>query len=275
MKWLYEPIIGRALLFVLRALLFVLFGCAVSRHPSGTHPHPSGQEHIRIHQDRNTSTSIRNIKRNISPPPMDKSIFNRKVIPMFAGSLLIATLGVFIGFFIPPILFIPIVIAEFVILIATLFLRRKGGFPKSLLYTFVLLTGITTAPIVYWAGLVGGPSIVLQALGLTTLVFGGLAAYVYKTGKDFRSIGVFLMFMLFGLIIASLINIFVGNGLFGIIIDAAVLLIFLGFVMYDMSMILRNYQDSQVTDAVLALYLDFLNIFIRILQLLVLSKRND
>ncbi|PIZ53602.1 BAX inhibitor (BI)-1/YccA family protein, partial [Candidatus Woesearchaeota archaeon CG_4_10_14_0_2_um_filter_57_5] len=164
---------------------------------------------------------------------------------------------------------------EFVILIATLFLRRKGGFPKSLLYTFVLLTGITTAPIVYWAGLVGGPSIVLQALGLTTLVFGGLAAYVYKTGKDFRSIGVFLMFMLFGLIIASLINIFVGNGLFGIIIDAAVLLIFLGFVMYDMSMILRNYQDSQVTDAVLALYLDFLNIFIRILQLLVLSKRND
>ncbi|OIO66501.1 hypothetical protein AUJ68_00645 [Candidatus Woesearchaeota archaeon CG1_02_57_44] len=206
---------------------------------------------------------------------MDKSIFNRKVIPMFAGSLLIATLGVFIGFFIPPILFIPIVIAEFVILIATLFLRRKGGFPKSLLYTFVLLTGITTAPIVYWAGLVGGPSIVLQALGLTTLVFGGLAAYVYKTGKDFRSIGVFLMFMLFGLIIASLINIFVGNGLFGIIIDAAVLLIFLGFVMYDMSMILRNYQDSQVTDAVLALYLDFLNIFIRILQLLVLSKRND
>ncbi|MFH8092771.1 MAG: Bax inhibitor-1 family protein, partial [Candidatus Aenigmatarchaeota archaeon] len=49
----------------------------------------------------------------------------------------------------------------------------------------------------------------------------------------------------------------------------------LGFVLYDMSTILRNYPDEYVTDAVLALYLDFLNIFIRILELLVMSKKRE
>lgn len=207
---------------------------------------------------------------------MRKETFNTKVIPMFVLSLLIATLGVFVGFFIPPVLFLPIVIAEFVILIVTFFMRRKGkGFPTWLMLLFVLLTGITTTPIVMWAGLEGGSSIILEALGITTVVFGSLAAYVYYTGRDFRSWGTFLTFALLGLILASLVNIFLGNDLFGIIIDFGVLLIFLGFVMYDMSRILRDYDDTQVSDAVLALYLDFLNIFIRILQLLVFSRRRD
>ncbi len=205
---------------------------------------------------------------------MQKETFNKKVIPMFVLSLLIATIGVGTGFFIPPILFIPIVIAEFVILIATFFLRNKG-FPKWLLFLFVFLTGITTAPIVAWAGLEGGLEIILEALGITTIVFASLAGYVYFTNKDFRSIGTFLTFALLGLILASLINIFLKNDLFGIIIDVAVLLVFLGFVMYDMSKILRDYSDKQITEAVLSLYLDFLNIFIRILQLLVESKRRD
>lgn len=204
---------------------------------------------------------------------MEKEIFNKKVLPLFVGTLLLATLGVLVGFFIPPVLFIPIVIAEFVILIATFFMRKKGGMPMWMLTLFVFLTGITTAPIVYWAGLAGGSQIILEALGITTLVFGSLAGYVYITGKDFRSIGTFLMFALIGLIIASIVNIFLKQTLFGIIIDMAVLLIFLGFVLYDMSKILRDYNNSRVTDAVLSLYLDFLNIFIRILQLLVLSKK--
>jgi len=205
---------------------------------------------------------------------MKKEIFNKKVIPAFVLSLLIATVGVGLGFFIPPILYIPIIIAEFAILVATYFLRNKG-FPSWLLFLFVFLTGITTAPIVYFAGLEGGSFIILEALGITTIVFGSLSAYVYFTNKDFRSIGTFLMFALLGLIIASLINLLLKNDLFSIIIDFAVLLVFLGFVMYDMSRILRDYSDNNVNEAVLALYLDFLNIFIRILELLVTSKRRE
>jgi FtsH-binding integral membrane protein len=205
---------------------------------------------------------------------MQKETFNKKVIPLFVLSLLIATIGVGTGFFIPPILYIPIIIAEFVILVATFFLRNKG-FPTWLLLLFVFLTGITTTPIVYLAGLEGGTMIIFEALGITTLVFGSLSAYVYFTNKDFRSWGTFLTFSLLGLIIASLINIFLRNNLFGLIIDVAVLLIFLGFVMYDMSRILRDYTDNHVNEAVLALYLDFLNIFIRILELLIASKRKE
>jgi FtsH-binding integral membrane protein len=142
-----------------------------------------------------------------------------------------------------------------------------------MLLLFTLLTGITTAPIVYWAGVQGGTQIIFEALALTTVVFGSLAGYVYFTGRDFRSMGTFLFFSLLGLILASLVNLFLNQPLFSVIIDVAVLLVFLGFVLYDMSKILRDYADDQVTDAVLALYLDFLNIFIRILELLILSKR--
>jgi FtsH-binding integral membrane protein len=204
---------------------------------------------------------------------MDRETFNTKVIPLFVVSLLIATVGVLLGFIIPPVLFIPVVIAEFLILLAAFFFRRRVGIPLWMLLLFTLLTGITTAPIVYWAGVQGGTQIIFEALALTTVVFGSLAGYVYFTGRDFRSMGTFLFFSLFGLILASLVNLFLNQPLFSVIIDVAVLLVFLGFVLYDMSKILRDYADDQVTDAVLALYLDFLNIFIRILELLILSKR--
>ncbi|HUV02546.1 MAG TPA: Bax inhibitor-1 family protein [Desulfobacteria bacterium] len=204
---------------------------------------------------------------------MDRETFNTKVIPLFVVSLLIATVGVLLGFIIPPVLFIPVVIAEFLILLAAFFFRRRVGIPLWMLLLFTLLTGITTAPIVYWAGVQGGTQIIFEALALTTVVFGSLAGYVYFTGRDFRSMGTFLFFALFGLILASLVNIFLNQPLFSVIIDVAVLLVFLGFVLYDMSKILRDYSEDQVTDAVLALYLDFLNIFIRILELLILSKR--
>jgi FtsH-binding integral membrane protein len=204
---------------------------------------------------------------------MDRETFNTKVIPLFVVSLLIATVGVFLGFIIPPVLFIPVVIAEFLILLAAFFFRRRVGIPLWMLLLFTLLTGITTAPIVYWAGVQGGTQIIFEAFALTTVVFGSLAGYVYFTGRDFRSMGTFLFFSLLGLILASLVNLFLNQPLFSVIIDVAVLLVFLGFVLYDMSKILRDYADDQVTDAVLALYLDFLNIFIRILELLILSKR--
>jgi FtsH-binding integral membrane protein len=204
---------------------------------------------------------------------MDRETFNTKVIPLFVVSLLIATVGVLLGFIIPPVLFIPVVIAEFLILLAAFFFRRRVGIPLWMLLLFTLLTGITTAPIVYWAGVQGGTQIIFEALALTTVVFGSLAGYVYFTGRDFRSMGTFLFFSLLGLILASLVNLFLNQPLFSVIIDVAVLLVFLGFVLYDMSKILRDYADDQVTDAVLALYLDFLNIFIRILELLILSKR--
>lgn len=206
---------------------------------------------------------------------MKKETFNKKVIPMFVLSLFLATIGVGVGLFIPPALFLPIAILEIVILIATFLLRKKGAFPTWVLFLFVIMTGITTAPIVVWAGFEGGSSIILEALGITTLVFGSLAGYVYYTNKDFRSIGTFLTFALLGLIIASLVNLFLKQTVLDIVIDFAVLLVFLGFVLYDMSRIIRDYPDKYVTDAVLALYLDFLNIFIRILEILVFSRKKD
>ncbi|NOX71694.1 MAG: Bax inhibitor-1/YccA family protein [Candidatus Micrarchaeota archaeon] len=206
---------------------------------------------------------------------MDREIFNRKVIPLFALTLMITAIGTFIGFMMPPILYIPVVIAEFVVLIIAVFARRKGDIRRSLLFAFSVLSGITLAPIIYWAvGTTGDIMIVAEALAITAGVFYALAFYVWRTNKDFTSIGSFLFFALIGAIIASVINIFIGGSVFGIIIDVAVLLIFMGFVLYDMSTIIRKYPNNAVNGAVLSLYIDFINIFVRILELLVWSRRD-
>jgi len=204
---------------------------------------------------------------------MHKDVFNKQVIPLFVLSLIVATVGVLVGFYVPPILFLPIVIAEFILLFMTFAFKKKKHVSKAILFGFVFLSGITTTPIVAWAQVAGGAALIFEALAITTISFAALAGYVYTTGKDFRSWGSFLMASLIGLIIASVFNIFMGNSLIDLFIDVGVLVIFLGFVMYDMSRILRNYSDNDVVDAVLALYLDFINIFVRVLQLL--GSRRD
>ncbi len=205
---------------------------------------------------------------------MKQTTFQEKVLPLFFLSLVIASVGAYVGLFVPPVLYLPIVIAEFIILIATMFLRRRGNVGMWLVFLFVFLTGVTTTPILVWAEYTGGMQIIFQALGITSVVFGALSGYVYYTKKDFRSWGMFLTFALIGLILASVVNIFIRNDPFSIFIDVAVLLVFLGFVMYDVSKIMRDYGDGDVDIAVLSLYLDFLNIFIRILKLLALRKRD-
>jgi hypothetical protein len=84
-------------------------------------------------------------------------------------SLFVATVGVLLGFVIPLVLFIPIVIAEFVILLAAFLIRARAGIPLSMLLLFTLLTGITTTPIVYWAGVQGGGQIIFQAIAIRIL----------------------------------------------------------------------------------------------------------
>ena len=103
----------------------------------------------------------------------------------------------------------------------------------------------------------------------TTGAFAGLSLFGYTTKKDLSGFGTFLIMGVIGLIIASVINIFLGSGIFGMAISFIGVLIFAGLTAYDTQRLKREYMVLRGTDfagkavilGALSLYLDFINMF--------------
>jgi FtsH-binding integral membrane protein len=133
---------------------------------------------------------------------------------------------------------------------------------------FAALMGLSFATIfvIYTIG-----SIVSAFMGAAVL-FGTLSFYGYFTKKNLESWGSFLFVGLIAIIIASIINIFVGSSVGAIVISALAIIIFLGLTAYDtqrireMVSVERESGSAEVMGA-LSLYLNFINIFLSLLQL--------
>jgi hypothetical protein len=117
-------------------------------------------------------------------------------------------------------------------------------------------------------------SIVLALAG-TTVSFGALAFYGYFTKKDLSGFGPFLFAGVIGLIVASIVNMFVASTALQMTLNVLCILIFLGLTAYDMNRI-RDMFWSASSDEIrrmqwfgaLSLYINFINIFTSLLQLL-------
>ena len=173
-----------------------------------------------------------------------------------------------------------IIIAELVVVIAFSALRRKVSplVAKILFLTYAALSGLTLSSIflVYKIDSIG------MVFLSSAIMFGLLALYGYTTKTDLTSFGKLLLFGLIAVIIMSIINIFVGNGTFGIIISIVSVVIFLGLTAWDMQKLksIYNYYSSDENElakftiyGALDLYLDFINIFLQLLSLF--GKRRD
>ena len=111
---------------------------------------------------------------------------------------------------------------------------------------------------------------------ITATAFGGLSLVGYTTKKDLTGMGSFLLVGLFGLIIASIVNIFLMNSMMSFIISVLGVLIFAGLIAYDTQRLKMTYYDlagDQTAMGVatnygaLSLYLDFINLFMFLLRL--------
>lgn len=107
---------------------------------------------------------------------------------------------------------------------------------------------------------------------ISSLLFLIFAILGYVTKLDLTSVGTFLLMALIGIVICSIINIFVGNGTFEIVICSISILIFLGFTAYDVNKIKQLQdiypdEDSLAIVGALELYLDFINIFLDLLRI--------
>ena len=140
-------------------------------------------------------------------------------------------------------------------------------------YTFAAVMGLSLA----WIFKVFTGVSIAQTFLVTSIAFAGLSLYGYVTKRDLSGMGTFLMMGLIGLIVASIVNIFLGSGALAFAISAIGLLIFAGLTAFDTQRIKTDYiAHAQAMDqewlaksaimGALNLYLNFINMFMFLLQ---------
>ncbi len=117
-------------------------------------------------------------------------------------------------------------------------------------------------------------SIVLALFG-TTVSFGALAFWGYFTKRDLSGWGPFLFAGVIGIVIASLVGVFIQSSALQMTVNVLAILIFLGLTAYDMNRIRDMFWNASASDVArwqwfgaLSLYINFINIFVSMLQLL-------
>src|SRR5215213_9396755 len=204
--------------------------------------------------------------------------FVRKVYALFFAATLFAIGGVVAGLSFEPLLMFAYG-HPWVMLFAMLggvmgaqAVRHVPGVNLAALFGFTTLTGVVISPLIAIIRQVN-PGSILAAGVLTVGIFGGLTAYVFVSKKDFSFMRGMLMSGLIVLILAGVVNIFLGASALGFAVAAATLLLFSGFVLYDTSNIIRRYPTNEYVAGALDLYLDAFNIFLALLRILNAGRR--
>ena len=152
---------------------------------------------------------------------------------------------------------------------------RKADTSAGIFWVFAF-TGMEGASLGYilnhYVGMANGPTLIMQALGLTSVIFIALSMYALTTKKDFSFMGGFLFAGLIVVVVASLINMFIGNSVVFMALNAGIALLMTGFILFDTSRIVNGGETNYIR-ATISLYLDFLNLFIALLNLL--GMNND
>ena len=202
-------------------------------------------------------------------------MFLAVVISMLTAALVSSSAGLMAFFFTGFMKWIVILSPLVAILALSFGLERLNKSQAQLvLYGFSALMGLSFATIfvIYTIG-----SIVSAFMG-AAVIFGTMSLYGYFTKRDLTRMGQFLFIGLIGIIIASVINLFIGSGVGAMVISALAVIIFTGLTAYDTQRIrqivtVSNNEGKEEIIGALSLYLNFINIFLSLLQLF--GNRND
>ena len=140
------------------------------------------------------------------------------------------------------------------------------GLPAIFAFTGVM--GAALGPLLnIYLATPNGPSLVLQSLGGTALIFFGLSAYALQSKRDFSFMRGFLLAGLLVAIVAMIANIFLAIPALSLTISTAVVLIMSGLILFDTSRIVRGGETNYIR-ATVGLYLNIFNVFVHLLHLL-------
>lgn len=153
---------------------------------------------------------------------------------------------------------------------------RNSAWGVPALFGFTFIAGLMLAPILTVAlGFRNGGQLVGLAGGMTAVIFFAMAGLATVSKRDFSFLGKFLFVGLVILIVASLANLFFQVPALSVTISAVAVLIFSLYLLHDVSNIVRGGETNYIT-ATLNLFLDVYNIFISLLNiLLIFSGQRD
>lgn len=169
---------------------------------------------------------------------------------------------------------LPLIAVQFGIVLGLSFLAdRINSVVAGLLFMlYAGITGLTFSSLLLGYGLATVTTAFLTAAG----AFAGMSAVGYFIKQDLSGMGRFFLFALIGLVVSMFVNMFLGNGMFDLMISSVGVLLFAGLTVYDTQklkeMALAGIEGEAAERAAvhgaLALYLDFINLFLFILRLL-------
>lgn len=152
--------------------------------------------------------------------------------------------------------------------------RLSAAAAQLVFYVFAGVMGLSIS----WIFIAFTGQSIIQVFLITSIAFAGLSLYGYTTKRDLGPIGTFLMMGLIGLIVASIVNIFLASSALAFAVSVIGVLLFAGLTAYDTQNIKNTYlQMAHSGDqewlgkaaimGALSLYLDFINMFMMLLQL--------
>jgi uncharacterized protein len=169
-----------------------------------------------------------------------------------------------------------IIFAPLVMIFAMTWIMQKAtyGEARAMLHIFAALMGLSMSTIfvIYTTA-----SIVSAFFGAAVL-FGTMSMWGYFTKKSMEGWGSFLLVGLIAVVITSIVNVFIGSSTLAMVVSAVAIIVFLGLTAYDTQRIRQEVSvmepDSKAEIlGALSLYMNFINIFISLLQLF--GARND
>ncbi|MFD2647742.1 Bax inhibitor-1/YccA family protein [Devosia albogilva] len=149
--------------------------------------------------------------------------------------------------------------------------KLSVGAAQAVFWAFAAVMGLSLSSIF----LVYTGASIAKVFFITAALFGSMSLYGYTTKRDLTSMGTFLFMGLIGIIIASIVNIFLGSGPLDFAISVVGVLVFTGLTAWDTQKIKESYADHFGADVLaknaimgaLSLYLDFINLFLMLLRL--------
>src|SRR5438067_11052651 len=192
-----------------------------------------------------------------------------KVLGLLGFAFLFTAGGAVIGRSLGPGAFLLSIVGSFATVIALQFLRDRSPLNLALLYGFATFEGMALGLILeaYVAQGLGGA--VFNATATTAAVTLAARAYGYTTKRDLSGLGGVLLVGLIGVVVASVVGIFVQLPLLYIGISAVAAVLFTGFLVFDLNRVAnsRGATEGQAILLAVSVYLDIINLFLALLRL--------
>lgn len=199
----------------------------------------------------------------------DRSAVLGKVLGLLAFAFLFTAGGAVIGRTLGPGGFLLSMVGGFGTLIALQFLRERSPLNLILLYAFATFEGMALGLILeaYIASGLGG--VVFNAAATTAAVTLAAGTYGYTTKRNLSGLGGILLVGLIGVVVASVVGIFVQLPLLYIGISAVAAVLFTGFLVFDLNRVAnsRGATEGQAILLAVSVYLDIFNLFLALLRL--------